>query len=287
MDSIAKRKSVWHPLLFIFLAVPVLSQQPQLPSRITHSLFSQSAVEILQRDYSTSQTSYLLLDAKSGALLASHWENSEKPIPLGSLVKPFTALAYAQAHDFRYPIFECKGKASGCWQDQPHGKLDMTAAVSVSCNAYFRRMAESITVEQLAPVAQAFGLEFPDANFTSPNLIGLGGQWRISPMHMAQAYLELVRRKEQPGVSPILDGMRQSALRGTGAAVHRQLNHTAALVKTGTAPCTHSSWAPADGFVLALVPADQPEILLLVRVHGVAGAKAAETVGRMLRQMEE
>jgi hypothetical protein len=60
-----------------------------------------------------------------------------------------------------------------------------------------------------------------------------------------------------------------------------------ALVKTGTAPCTHTPWAPADGFVIALVPAERPEILLMVRIHGVAGAKAAETAGRMLRSMED
>ena len=247
----------------------------------------QSAVEILQHDYTSSETSYLLLDSTSGALLASRWDDYDKPIPLGSLVKPFTALAYAQTHEFRYPVYECKGKASGCWQPQPHGKLDITAAVSVSCNAYFRRIAESVALEQLTPVARTFGLESPDADSTSANLIGIGDQWRISPIHMAQAYLELFRRKDQPGVSPILEGMRQSALHGTGAAVDRQLKHATALVKTGTAPCTHSPWAPADGFVLAMVPADQPEILLLIRVHGVAGAKAAETAGRMLRQMEE
>lgn len=228
-----------------------------------------------------------MLDARSGALLANHWENPERRIPLGSLVKPFTALAYAAAHDFRYPIYECKGKASGCWQPQPHGKLDITAAVSVSCNTYFRRLAESVTLQRLTPVAQAFALELPEDPFTSANLIGLGEQWRIFPMHMAQAYLELYRRKDQPGVPELLEGMRQSALRGTGAAVDRQLKHAAALVKTGTAPCTHSPWAPADGFVVALVPADQPEILIFVRIHGVAGAKAAETAGRMLRQIGE
>jgi hypothetical protein len=38
---------------------------------------------------------------------------------------------------------------------------------------------------------------------------------------------------------------------------------------------------------MSLVPADQPEILLMIRVHGVAGAKAAVTAGRMLSRMEE
>ena len=275
-------------LLFLcLLAVPAYCQQAQSSSSPLASLFSQSAVQILQRDYTNKGTSYLLLDAKTGGVLASHWDNSEKAIPMGSLVKPFTALAYAQAHDFRYPVYECRGKSSGCWQPRPHGKLDITAAVSVSCNAYFRRLAQGVTLEQLRPVALAYGLEFPDADSTSATLLGLGDQWRISPIQMAKAFLELDRRRNQPGVSPLLEGMRQSAQRGTGAAVDRQLKHGKALVKTGTAPCTHSPWAPADGFVVALVPEDQPEILLLVRIHGVAGAKAAETAGQMLRQMEE
>jgi D-alanyl-D-alanine carboxypeptidase len=97
MGAIADRKKPWRFLLFFFLAAPAFCQQSKPLSSATRSLFSQSAVEILQRDYSTSEISYLLLDARSGALLASHWENFEKPIPLGSLVKPFTALAYAEA----------------------------------------------------------------------------------------------------------------------------------------------------------------------------------------------
>jgi cell division protein FtsI/penicillin-binding protein 2 len=286
MGSIGSRRAR-HLLFLFFLAIPARCQQTQSSNGPPASLFSQSAAKILRRDFAKSETSYLLLDAKTGAVLASRWDNSEKAIPMGSLVKPFTALAYAQAHDFRYPVYECKGKSNGCWQPLPHGKLDITGAVSVSCNAYFRHLAEGITLEQLRPVALAFGLEFPDAESTSATLFGLGDQWRISPMHMAQAYLELDRRKNQPGVSQILEGMKESAQRGTGAAVDRQLKRAKALVKTGTAPCTHSPWAPADGFVLALVPESQPEILLFVRMHGVAGVKAAETAGQMLREMEE
>jgi cell division protein FtsI/penicillin-binding protein 2 len=251
------------------------------------TLFSQSAMQVLEREFSGSDVSYLLLDASSGVLLASHWENSGKPIPLGSLVKPFTALAYAGAHDFRYPLYECKGQASGCWQVRPHGKLDIVSAISVSCNSYFRSLAESVTSEHLLPVTRTFDLESPEANFTGPSLIGIGEGWKISPVRMAPAYLELYRRRDQPGVREILAGMLQSAQHGTGAAVGRALKHSGAFVKTGTAPCTHAPHAPGDGFVVALVPAQAPEIVLLVRVHGVPGARAAETVGRMLSRMEE
>ncbi len=274
----------------------ILAVLPCLPGRTPtqspsatppRTLFSQSAIHVLEHEFSGNSVSYLLLDANSGVLLASHWENSDKPIPLGSLVKPFTALAYAGAHDFRYPVFECRGQASGCWQVRPHGKLDIVSAIAVSCNSYFRSLAESVTSEQLLPVTRTFDLESPEANFTGPSLIGLGERWKISPVRMARAYLELYRRRDQPGVREILAGMLQSAQRGTGAAVGRALKHSEAFVKTGTAPCTHAPRAPGDGFVVALVPAQAPEIVLLVRVHGVAGAKAAETVGRMLSRMEE
>jgi cell division protein FtsI/penicillin-binding protein 2 len=241
----------------------------------------------LDREFPDKNVSYLLLDANSGALLASRWENDDRPIPLGSLVKPFTALAYAGAHDFRYPSYECRGQASGCWQVHPHGKLDIVSAISVSCNSYFRSLAENVTADQLLPVTHVFSLESPDSNAAGPSLIGLVDQWRISPLRMARAYLELYRRRDQPGVREILDGMQRSAQSGTGAAVGRALIHSDALVKTGTAPCTHSLQAPADGFVIALAPAQQPEVLLMIRVHGVAGAKAAETAGRMLGRMEE
>jgi cell division protein FtsI/penicillin-binding protein 2 len=286
MDALAKRVN-FVLVLLLLLPICVHAQVDSSTTPPHHSLFAQSAAQILDREFSSSSASYLLLDARSGALLASHWENYEKPIPLGSLVKPFTAMAFAAAHDYRYPVYECRGKASGCWQDQPHGKLDIVGAVSVSCNSYFRRLAESVASEQLLPVTQSFGLESPGAATTSATLIGIGEQWRIAPLHMARAYLELYHRKDQPGVRELLEGMKQSARRGTGAAVGRALKRTDALVKTGTAPCTHTPWAPADGFVIALVPAARPEVFLMVRVHGVAGAKAAETAARMLRRMEE
>jgi cell division protein FtsI/penicillin-binding protein 2 len=273
--------------LSLFLGVFWLCTSLQAQSSSPHTLFDQAAVKVLERDFPKKNASFLLLDAKSGVVLARQWENPESPIPLGSLVKPFTALAYATAHDFRYPKLECKGKASACWQDRPHGALDLTSAISVSCNAYFRQLARGVSAEQISQVARDFHIELPNENFESQTLAGLGDGWRISPVHMAQAYLELQRRKSQPGVSEIVEGMRQSALRGTGMSVGQQLAHTKVLVKTGTAPCTHTPWAPADGFTMVLLPADAPEILLLVREHGVTGATAAELAGKLLREMEQ
>jgi cell division protein FtsI/penicillin-binding protein 2 len=287
-----------HALVVLFLAAallappgvnpaqsqPATAQNPVAPGK---SLFAQSAIQLLAREFPNPDISFLLFDAHSGVLLSSRWDDPQNPIPLGSLVKPFTALAYASQHNYQFPAHICRGAASGCWQARPHGELNLTSAIAYSCNSYFRALAATLTGEQLLPIAKQFNIEPPGADLTGPPLMGLGDQWRISPLKMAHAYLELVRRREQPAVREILAGMAQASEYGTGSAVGRALKHSDALVKTGTAPCTHARPAPGDGFTIALVPAAQPEILLMVRVHSVPGAIASATAARMLARLEQ
>jgi cell division protein FtsI/penicillin-binding protein 2 len=251
------------------------------------SLFAQSASRILDQEFPSTEVSFLLLDARSGAVLASRWNDLERPIPLGSLLKPFAALAYGEEHQFRYPTHLCRGEASGCWRPRGHGQVTVTSAVAQSCNSYFRMLTANMGRADLAPTARRFGLDPPAADVSGATLIGMGNRWPVSPLHVARAYLELNRRRDQPGAREVLAGMAQSALQGTGSEVDRALRHSHALVKTGTAACTHPSHASGDGFVVALVPAERPEFLLMVRVHGVPGATAAVTAGRMLRWVEE
>jgi hypothetical protein len=251
------------------------------------ALFLQSAASTLLREFSTRELSFLLLDARTGNVAASHWDDPGKRIPLGSLLKPFAALAYADAHDSQYPLHVCKGKAGGCWQARPHGELDITSAIAFSCNSYFRALTANLSGEDMLPIAARFDLDPPDADLTGPALMGLGVRWLVSPLHMARAYLELYRRRDQPGVREVLAGMVQSAREGTGSAVGRALLPSNAMVKTGTAACTHAHSASADGFVAAMVPASDPQFLILVRVHGVTGATAAVTAGRMLSRLED
>jgi len=279
------------PLACVFLlALPLsLSSGRAASNQVSvaeTSLFAQSAAESLNRDFPSRDISFLLLDARTSRVLASRWDRLDAPIPLGSLVKPFTALAYGEVHDFRYPAHTCRGTASGCWLPRGHGEISLTAAVAYSCNSYFRVLTANLAASDVARVALRFGIEPPDSDATGPALAGIGSGWRISPSHMARAYLELVRRREQPGIREVLAGMAESARRGTGAEVDRSLPFPDALAKTGTAPCTHSSHAPGDGFAMVLTPVDQPQILLMVRVHGVPGAQAAKIAGQMLRRIE-
>ena len=264
------------------------------------SLFVQSAGQILSREYrscrgsrvsgSCSQNdriSFLALDAHTGGVIASRWENPGKPVPLGSLVKPFAALAYGERHQFTYPTHVCRGTSTGCWLPRGHGEIDLASAIAHSCNSYFRMLTANMSGADMSPITSSFGLQPPAPESSGVRLAGVGTGWLISPLSMANAYLELIRRRDQPGVRQVLAGMAQSAWQGTGAEVDRALEHPDALVKTGTAPCTHSQHAPGDGFVIAMMPAGDPQILLMVRVHGVPGAQAAKTAGEMLRRIEE
>lgn len=251
------------------------------PSR-AQSLFAQSTAKILQEVVQGDGVSYLLLDARTGDLVATNWNDLDNPIPLGSLIKPFTALAYGERHEFRYPKHICHGRVDGCWLPHGHGTLDVTGAIAQSCNSYFRQLTEDMTSADLIPAAERFRFPPPADPIRGAALAGLGNEWRIAPIDLARAYLELLERRNDAGVEEIIDGLKQSAKFGTGAAVGASLLHADALVKTGTAACTHNHHAPGDGFVVALAPSNDPKVLLLVREHGVPGATAARFAGKVL-----
>jgi cell division protein FtsI/penicillin-binding protein 2 len=251
------------------------------------SLFAQSAAEALNHDFPSRDISYLLLDARTGRLIASRWDHPDTPIPMGSLLKPFAALAYGEQHDYQYPRHECRGTSTGCWLPHGHGDVDLTAAIAQSCNSYFRLLTEDLSTADVSPTAVRFGLDSPTPETTGLEFAGLGVHWRTSPMRLAHAYVELVRQRQQPGVNQILDGMWLSARHGTAMEVHQSFPSQDVLAKTGTAACTHSRHAPGDGFVVVLASANDPQILLMVRVHGSPGAKAAKTAGQMLRRIED
>ncbi len=236
------------------------------------SLPEQSAVLALDRAFPDPRISYLLLYASNGRMIGSRWDHPENPAPVGSLVKPFTALAYRRTHDFRFPSFVCRGEASQCWLPKGHGSVEITRAIAHSCNAYFLELARDVSPEALAAVAQGFGLNAPDPRATPTALIGLGETWPIAPISIARAYCELVKS----GPRELLAGMALSARLGTGRGVG-----AGAYAKTGTAPCIHESREMGDGYVIALYPSEAPRYALLVRVHGVPGAQAAVTCGRM------
>lgn len=267
-------------------AGPAVGEPSYSEGESDSSLFAQSAAEALARDFPDRDISFLLMDAHTGHVLASRWDHPDAPIPMGSLLKPFTALAYGEQHNYQYPSHTCRGTSTGCWLPRGHGNVDLTAAIAHSCNSYFRMLTENLTAAEISSTVDRFEIDRPGPEAAGPELAGLGSRWRTSPLRLARAYLELVRQREQPGVGEVLGGMALSARYGTGAQVHRAFPVPNVLVKTGTAACTHSRHAPGDGFTVVLTPAENPQILLMVRVHGVPGARAAGIAGQMLHRIE-
>jgi cell division protein FtsI/penicillin-binding protein 2 len=258
-------------LLFAFLPI---SAQPPLPA--AQDLHTQSAAAVLARDFSGPDLSYLLLD-EEGRVLAQRWERAERDVPVGSLTKPFLAIAYGRTHR-SYPQLHCAGKKT-CWLPRGHGTLQVREAIAFSCNSYFHQLVAR-GGSGLRPAMENFALheDGPDNGraFTS-----------ASPLALARAYLELAHSTRDPVTAPVLQGMALSAKKGTASAAGLELHGMPALAKTGTAPCTHRKKAPGDGFALVMFPADHPRAVLLVRVHGRPGFIAAGVAGKMIARVED
>ncbi len=246
------------------------------------SLYDQSIARILSERYDSRDVSYIVVDSDTHTVIASRWDDKARPVPVGSLVKPFIALAFGQKYDFRYPAFYCRGAADGCWLAHAHGQVDISAAIAYSSYAYFLHLASLLDAEDLDTMARGYGLSWAVAPRGAAEMIGLGGAWRVAPVALIRAYLLLAATPPPAGATKLLRGMVLSARSGTAAAVDRHLDGHAALAKTGTAPCVHEPRATGDGYVLMLYPADQPRLAMLVRVHGVPGARAADIGGSML-----
>jgi hypothetical protein len=227
-----------------------------------------------------SEVNYLVVDVRSRQVLASRWPDADSAVPVGSLVKPFTALAYAGP----FPEFECKGAANGCWRAKPHGAMNFINALAESCNAYFLQLAERVDAGALAAVAATFGIPAPQSN-TAQARIGLGDAWRIPPVALARAYAELAVRAGDPRVDQILAGLQRAARTGTARAAGSPVDRV--LAKTGTAACVAPRPHKGDGFTVVLYPAEAPKTVLLVRVHNVPGAEAAKTAAKLLRVLRE
>jgi len=240
------------------------------------SLDEQTLSRLLESLPGQDETSWLLLDARTDRLIGARWPAPDQPVPIGSLVKPFTALAHGASHQYSYPVHVC---STGCWLDRGHGRIGLVEALAQSCNSYFEQLARETAEEDARWVAARYAFEGPPAG---GSLIGRAGGWPAAPLKIARAYCELARRAGEPGVDQVLGGMAASAAHGTAKAVGG-----GALAKTGTAPCTHARRAPGDGFAIVLFPAKSPKFALLLRIHGAPGSEAARKAGELLRLFRE
>ncbi len=203
----------------------------------------------------------LRLDLQSDRIDTASWRDAERPVLPGSLVKPFTALAFGT----KFPKVVCRGCRTGA----VHGEIEIVEAIAQSCNRYFEELSLRVRHEQACLVAANYGLPVPPESVDAR--VGLGRQWRVEPAQLVRAYARLLANREDPTVKLILEGMKQCGRRGTASVLAGQ-----ALAKTGTAACEHLKRMPGDGLAVALWPVESPRTVALVREHGVPGAVAAK-----------
>lgn len=220
----------------------------------------------------------LVIEAATGRILHTDFSASHRE-PVGSLVKVFTALAYGARHRHEYPIAQCRGGASGCWYAAGHGRVNLTAAVAHSCNSYFLDLARAVESADVELVCASYRIAPPIENSAEAR-IGLGRGWLESPEAIALAYLTLASRRQEPGVAAIVEGLHQSARVGTAKACGAGV-----LAKTGTSVCVHRPSMPGDGWALGLFPEDLPRYAVLVRQHGVPGARAASELASRIQAL--
>ena len=281
------------------------------------SLYAQATSAMLDRSFPSPRVEYLLLDLETSQTVALRWAHPENPIPVGSLLKPFVALAYGQSHGGAalsgsaagaFPVVHCHGKIDGCWRTKGHGSLQLEPALGQSCNAYFLALATDLSSssagrDSLRSVSAAYHLPAPpglesssesSASAVPRKWIGVTPEWRIPPLALANAYALLVSRIDSRPqgkiVTRLIAGMRLAASAG-GTAAKVGSHPGGVLAKTGTAPCVPDSAsgrcvANGDGLVVLLTPADHPRLLLLVRQRGTTGAETAALAGQMLTRLE-
>jgi len=301
----AWRIAVW---LGSLLPLLLLAQVPDA----SPGLYSQATSRMLERGFPSPRVEYLLINVRSGETVAMRWPHAGRPIPVGSLLKPFVALAYGEmaasgASGFSprtFPVVYCHGKEDGCWRAGGHGSLALERALADSCNAYFLALARDLTAsggsqsrgrDALDHVSAVYGLPAaPDQGAgegdRARTLIGLTPEWRVEPAALAHAYGTLATQSHNDVVSRLLNGMRLAADPG-GTAAKIGMHPGGVLAKTGTAPCVREGdhqacIASGDGLAVVLFPAEQPRFVLLVRRRGTTGAVAAEVAGNMLSTIE-
>jgi len=203
------------------------------------------------------------------------------PLPIGSLAKPFVALAWARAHPGTpSPVVRCT-QASRCWTASGHGAVGLVRATAVSCNSYFRALAAETPSDTLASTLREAGFLVPDpldaeAAIGLPNPAGL---LSAEPAAVLRAYAALLREpwpRAEELRRELLAGLRDSARVGTAAGLADAGFHA----KTGTVPAIDGRPRTSSGWAIAIDEAGRGALALL---HPGTGRQAARALASRLR----
>jgi len=79
------------------------------------TLYEQSVARLLGERFSEPHISHLFVKASTGEILGERWPDASRPVAPGSLVKVFTALAYAKRTETGFRSWRAaKTRGAGC-----------------------------------------------------------------------------------------------------------------------------------------------------------------------------
>lgn len=206
--------------------------------------------------------------------------------------------------------------------NHPYGlEMNMTSALSRSCNVYFYKMGQRLGLDALVEGAAQLGLwrgsgcSIPSESVgirptTNPVGTAIGRGFTTTPLQMARVALSIAKRGETPGIQliagesgtvlqpsfeirhyeTVIDGM-VSAVRdrgGTASRSHYRLSDFDLAVKTGTARIPGSR--SYNAWLIGFSPVVDPEIAFAISAQGVdsgGGEACAPLLADILQWLEQ
>ncbi len=264
-------------LLGLALSPPLRAQVP-----------SEDAQRALDHAVRETPSVALVLDARTGRILAAARLNESVQSAPGSVLKPLY-LMHALQRDLIYPqttvicrrTLRIAGRNVDCTHPRSETVFDAEKALAYSCNSYFSEMAKRFTPKDTVDALGDYGVPGSAIQRTPANtlqmqllILGLDGV-SVAPMQLAQAYRKLAN---QFGNLPP-DASTQAVARGLvdsvayGMAHDAYVNGLSVAGKTGTASNPGQPWT--HGWFAGFAPAESPKVVVVVYLPRGNGADAA------------
>ncbi len=176
-----------------------MTRREALVYGLTSTLPDNSTARLLEREFPRPDLCYVLMSLPARRIVASRWPDSERAIPMGSLLKPLAAYAHGSPFPGQLPL-----------------------AIAHSSKAYFLEIAQDLIAARLLDL----GLT-PPVGASAETWIGLGDGWKIPPRVLLNAYCDLLIRAPHE----VLEGMRLCARLGTAREIRCDV-----YAKTGPPP---------------------------------------------------
>lgn len=259
---------------------------------------------------------FSLYDFRKHRLVASCGVDAlERPQPMGSILKPFVALAaWASGPDAGpssdrgerpgedlerrdvvcLPSEKSVPVSEACWNRRGHGPVTFSHSLALSCNFFFASLAEGMDEGAWSNTFRLFHLEAPvfkDA--LSPErkralAIGSDPDFLVTPSRLFFAYLALFGENLPSGTAT--NGIPASRLKKIrealaltqqiGTVKNQKHFQVPASVKTGTSFAMEMEDGEIDpvrtcGWAFAALPRDKPRLAILLRKNHSTGAAGA------------